>query len=165
MKSGLPIELVVPVLAALSCLLMKVGGGLPVWAVFLGWAWYFAMGATPSILKKIYPAVIPGSVLGGLCLWLIGALHNLGIGGMPGIMLAVFVTVFILMLFLRIPLTSAGLPAFNAYSTVFALYAIPNGFPSIGGNPILGCIVWGMIANFLGPVFGFLSIYLLFKKE
>lgn len=84
---------------------------------------------------------------------------------MPGIMLAVFVTVFILMLFLRIPLTSAGLPAFNAYSTVFALYAIPNGFPSIGGNPILGCIVWGMIANFLGPVFGFLSIYLLFKKE
>lgn len=53
MKSGIPIELVVPVLAALSCLLMKVGGGIPVWAVFLGWAWYFAMGATPSILKKI----------------------------------------------------------------------------------------------------------------
>lgn len=165
MKSRIPIELVVPVLAAVSCLLMKVGVGIPVWAVFLGWAWYFSMGATPATFKQIYPAVIPGAVLAGLCFWLMGFFTQVGIGGMLGIMLAVFITVVLLMLVLRIPATSASLPAFNAYSTVFALYVIPNGYPDLGISPILSCVIWAIIANFLGPIFGYLSIYLTFPVK
>ncbi|MGI6711277.1 MAG: DUF1097 domain-containing protein [Bacillota bacterium] len=165
MKSRIPIELVVPVLAAISCLLMKVGVGLPVWAVFLGWAWYFALGATPSAFKQIYPVIIPGAVLAGLCFWLMGFFAQVGIGGMPGTMLSVFITVVLLMLMLRIPATSASLPAFNAYSTVFALYVIPNSFPDLGVNPILSCVIWAIIANALGPIFGYLSIYLTFPAK
>lgn len=165
MKSRIPIELTVPVLAALSCLLMLVGVGIPVWAVFIGWAWYFALGATPAAFKQIYPVIIPGAVLAGLCFWLIGFFPQFGITGMAATMLAVLITVILLMLMLRIPATSASLPAFNAYSTVFALYAIPNGFPDLGISPILSCVIWAIIANALGPIFGYLSIALTFPKK
>lgn len=161
MKSRIPIELVVGVLAAISCLVTLPGLGLPVWALFIGWAWYFSLGATPSVFKKCYPPVFTGALLAAFCLWLIGALDGIGMGGIVGTMISVGLTVFLLMMTLKIPLTSASLPAFNAYSSVFALMYI-GGFPDLPIGPILSCTLWAMIGNFLGPVFGYLSIKLTF---
>ncbi|MGI5473650.1 DUF1097 domain-containing protein [Escherichia coli] len=44
----------------MSCLASWPGINIPVWAIFIGWAWYYALGATPDILKKIYASLLPG---------------------------------------------------------------------------------------------------------
>lgn len=164
MKTRIPIEVVVGVLGGLSCLVTMQGIGFPVWALFIGWAWYFALGATPAAFKKIYPSVIPGSLLAALCIWMIGWFAGMGLGGMPGMMLAVAITVFLLMMALKIPVCNSSLPAFNAYSSVFALFAI-GGYPELAIGPILSCMLWAMIGNFLGPIFGWLSITLTFPRK
>lgn len=165
MKPRIPIEVVVGVLGGLSCLVTISGLGLPVWALFIGWAWYFALGATPDAFKKIVPAVFPGALLAAFCIWLMGALETAGIiAGMPNMIICVTLTVFLLMCSLRIPVFSASLPAFNAYSSVFALSAI-GAYPDLAIGPVLSCCLWAIIGNLLGPVFGWLSIVLQFPRE
>ncbi len=163
MKARIPIEVVVGALGGISCLVTITGLGLPVWALFIGWAWYFALGATPDAFKKIIPAVFPGTLLAGLCIWMMGALGGV-VTGMPNMIICVAITVFLLMCCLRIPVCSASLPAFNAYSSVFALYAIGS-FPDLPCGPIISCMLWAVIGNLLGPVFGWLSIVLQFPKK
>ena len=79
MRPRIPIEIVVGVLGGLSCIVTISGLGLPVWALFIGWAWYFALGAQPSAFKKIVPAVFPGALLAALCLWLMEAFYRIRI--------------------------------------------------------------------------------------
>lgn len=167
-KSLIPIEVVVPVLAAISCLVALPQLGLPVWALFIGWAWYFALGANPAVLKKVYPSMIPGALLAAICIWLINVFMKF-MSLMPAMMLAVLITVFLLMCVLRVPLTSCGLAAFNGYSCVFAAY-YGGFFPQTGspGRDILMALLWSLAANFIGPLFGYLSIFFTFpgqKKE
>lgn len=164
MKPRIPIEVVVGVLGGISCLVTISGLGLPVWALFIGWAWYFALGAVPSAFKQIVPAVFPGALLAAACIWLMDVFDGLGFTGMPNMIVFVALTVFLLMCSLRIPIFSASLPAFNAYSSMFALYAIGS-FPDLPCGPILSCCLWAVIGNLLGPVFGWLSIVLQFPKK
>lgn len=164
MKTRIPIEVVVGVLAGISCLVTLPGLGIPLWALFIGWAWYFSLGATPKAFKIIYPPVFTGALLAALCLWLMGFVNHIGLTGMFGTMLCVGLTVFLLMMTLKIPLTSASLPAFNAYSSVFALMYI-GGFPDLFVGPILSCAIWAMLGNFLGPIFGYLSVKLTFPVK
>jgi hypothetical protein len=164
MKSRIPIECVVAVLAAISCLISWPGIGLPVWALFIGWAWYFALGATPKVLKSIYISTIPGAILAFLCIWLINILTNYT-GLMLAMMISVLITVFLLMLVLKMPGTNS-LPAFNAYSTIFAVF-YGGFFPKVGvfSSDLIKALLWGIIGNFLGPVFGYLSIYFTFPVD
>lgn len=163
-KTRIPIEIVVGFLAGVSCLVTIAGLGLPVWALFIGWAWYFALGATPDAFKKILPAVFPGALLAAICIWMMGWFAGMGFTGLPNMIVCVTITVFLLMCSLRIPVFSASLPAFNAYSSVFALYAIGS-FPELAIGPILSCTLWALIGNLLGPVFGYLSIKLTFPYK
>lgn len=156
------------VLAAVSCLVALPQLGLPVWALFIGWAWYFALGANPSVFKSVYPAMIPGALLAAVCIWLINVFTGF-LSLMPAMMLAVLITVFLLMCVLRFPLTSCGLAAFNGYSCVFAAY-YGGFFPQTGspGRDIITALIWSLVANFIGPLFGYLSIFFTFpgrKKE
>lgn len=164
MKPRIPVEFVVGALAGISCLVTIGGLGLPVWALFIGWAWYFALGATPAAFRKIVPAVFPGALLAAACLGIMGLLEHTGITGMVNMIICVSIKVFLLMCSLRIPVFSESLPAFNAYSSVFALYAIGS-FPDLACGPILSCCLWAVIGNLLGPVFGWLSIVLQFPKK
>ena len=164
MKTRIPIEIVVGVLAGISCLVTLPSINIPLWALFIGWAWYFALGASPEAFKKIYPAVFTGALNAALCLWMMGFLNNIGISGIIGTMLAVSITVFLLMMTIKIPLFSSSLPAFNAYSSVFALMYI-GAFPELSVGPILSCTIWAMMGLFLGPIFGYLSIKLTFPRE
>lgn len=157
MKTRIPIEIVVAALAAISCLVALPQLGLPVWALFIAWAWYFALGATTSVFKMVYPAALAGAVLAGVCIWLIGAFMGY-MTMMAAMMLAVFITVFLLMLVLKIPATSCSLAAFNGYSCVFATYY--GGFFRQTGSTeldILAAFAFSIAANFLGPFFGYFS--------
>ncbi|MFL0194029.1 DUF1097 domain-containing protein [Clostridium sp. WILCCON 0269] len=158
MKAKIPIEIVVAVLAALSCLVSLPGLGFPVWALFIGWAWYFALGATPSTMKSIYPSMLPGALLAVLCIFLINGFGK-SMPSMPAMMIAVLITVFLLMVCLKIPYTNCSLSAFNAYSTTFAVF-YGGFFPKTGvaSHDILMALVWALIGNGLGPIFGYLSI-------
>lgn len=169
MKPRIPIEIVVAVLAGISCLVtLQAVGGFPVWALFIGWAWYFALGATPAAFKQIIPAIFPGAILAGLCIWAWLGLFN---GSFLGMVITVIISVLLLMYSLKIPACSASLPAFNAYSSVFAFFTIcsnAGSFP-LGATSLLGTILavmlWCIIANALGPVFGWLSIVGQFPKK
>lgn len=165
MRVKIPIEIVVGVLGGVSCLVAWPGLGIPVWALFIGWAWYFALGATPKVMKNIYPSMIPGAVLAAICIALINVLSPY-MHPMLAMILPVTLTVFLLMMALKIPLTNCSLPAFNAYSTTFAVFY--GGFYPANENvwiAIVVAMVWALIGNAMGPLFGWLSIFFSTKKE
>lgn len=167
MKTKIPIDVVVALLAGVSCLAALPGLGFPVWAIFIGWAWYFALGATPAAMKQIYPSILPGAVLAALCIFLINMFAK-SMAVMPAMIIAVVITVFLLMLALRIKCFNCSLSGFNAYSSVFATF-YGGFFPQTGepGHDIIFAMLWAMIGNALGPIFGYLSVYFTFpqKKE
>ncbi len=155
----LPIEVVVALLAGLSCLVAWPSLGIPVWALFIGWAWYFALGATPAVMKSIYLSMIPGSLLAVVCIALINFLSSYMVG-MAAMILSVVITVYALMQLLKIPFFNCSLVGFNSFSTIFAVYY--GGFYPHDGTQVdlLMALLWGVIGNALGPVFGYLSIRL-----
>lgn len=165
MKSRIPIELVVAILAGFSCLVSWPGLDFPVWALFIGWAWYFALGTTPSAMKKIYPSIFPGAFLAAVCIWLINTFSGF-MHPMLAMIIPVTITVFLLMMALRIPFTSCSLVGFNAYSTVFAVYY--GGFYHQSEILIKGIVlamIWGIVGNSLGPLFGYMSVLFTFPKS
>lgn len=165
MKSRIPIEVVVAVLAAISCLVAFIPGfAIPVWALFIGWAWYFALGATPSVMKTIYFSILPGAILAATCIWL-NDLFGVSMSSLWAVMLSVLITVFFLMLFLKIPGTN-GLVGFNAYSTIFAVFY--GGFSPHSGElktDIIIALIYGVVGLCLGPLFGYFSVYFTFPQK
>lgn len=156
----LPIEMVVALLAGASCLFAWPGLELPIWALFIGWAWYFALGATPGVMKNIYPSIIPGALLATLSIVLINYLSGM-MPVMAAMIITVILTVYVLMLAIKIPLMNCSLAAFNAYSTIFAVYY--GGFYHQSGDfnsNVLMALFWGVAGNALGPLFGYLSVRL-----
>lgn len=155
MKKIEPLDLSVAGLAALSCLLILLK--IPVWSLFIGWAWYYTLGGKPGIFKQATPPMLAGSLLAILAFILIDMFSSV----MPGIvatMIAVFITVFTLMIVLKFPAFSTSLVAFNAYSCVFIGYAA-KAYMSVGGMPpLLNAFIWITGANFLGLIFGWFSL-------
>lgn len=149
------IDFSVAILAALSCLFMYLS--VPVWALFVGWAWYFALGATPNLIKEgIFPMLL-GSILAVLAFILIDLLGAV-MPSMAATVLAVFITVFLLMLGLKLPGFGQSLIAFNAYSCMFVGYGA-GAFLAIDAMPaLLNAVIWITGANFIGLLFGWLSI-------
>lgn len=148
----------VAILAALSCILMA--AQIPVWAVFIGWAWYFALGADPSLLKKGIAPLIAGSVLAFVAFLFIDLFTAAGLPWLLPTIIAVLITVFLLMLTLKIPILNYSLISFNAYSCVFVGFSTGT-FYTISGMPTgLNAFIWITGANFLGLVFGWMSIRL-----
>jgi hypothetical protein len=145
----------VPILAAVSCLLMFLD--IPVWALFIGWAWYFALGATPDLITKGILPLITGSSLAVLAFVLIDVFAGI-MPEMPAIMLAVFISVFLLMLTLKVPMLNKSLVSFNGYSCIFVGF-VAGTFMEIGAMPaLLNAAIWITGANFIGLLFGWMSV-------
>lgn len=147
----------VAILAGLSCIGSLIG--LPIWALFIGWAWYFTLGATKAGFKQATPPMLAGSILAVLAIVLI----NVFAGFLPGLgamVLSVFITVFLLMLTLKIPGFGCSLASFNAYSCMFAGYYAGT-FPAQEQftTGLVYAVIWITGANFLGLIFGYLSIF------
>ncbi|SDY45753.1 DUF1097 domain-containing protein [Eubacterium barkeri] len=151
------IDVSVSILAALACIFATIQ--VPVWAIFVGWAWYFALGSTPDLIKKSILPTFLGSILAVLAFILIDW-FGLMMPALPALALAVLITVFLLMLGLKIPACGLSLVAFNAYSCLFVGYGA-NAFMVVPGIPaLLNAVIWISGANILGLLFGYLSIKL-----
>lgn len=152
------LDIAVAVLAAVSCLGVLIG--LPIWALFIGWAWYFTLGATVSILRNAIFSMLMGSLLAVAAIVLIDGL-SLVLPPLAAMMAAVLITVFLLMLSLKAAAFNCSLASFNAYSCMFAGY-YAQAFPAQTGyiSSLFFAVLWITGANLIGLGFGWLSIYL-----
>jgi len=150
------LDVSVALLAGLSCCLFLVN--MPIWGLFIGWAWYFALVASGAVFKTAVPPMLTGSVLAVVAIILIDVFAGF-MPFLPAMMVAVIITVFCLMMTIKIPLLSYSLVSFNAYSCMFAGYYAGFYFEtgSYGGN-FVTAILWITGANFLGLLFGWASI-------
>jgi hypothetical protein len=121
---------------------------LPIWASFIVWAEYFALGAKPSVLKTMVPAYILGVIGGALIcvffavLWKItgnGVIFNYGLRDFTGFDLALFVSFFIgfciliyAMKWMPVVGGANTLPFFNGVSMLLAVYFA--GFQGFAGG-------------------------------
>lgn len=158
------LDFIVAIIAFFTVFALKIN--LPVWAIFFGWAWYFALGANLGVFKKTIPAMLFGFLLGGISIFA-SAISDGNFYVLAG---TVCVTVFILMLSLKTKLFACSLASFNAYSIIFAGYYAGN-FPSItnGGSGdianILISIAWLSLALVVGLICGYVSITLSSLKK
>jgi len=152
------LDISVAVLAAVSCLGSLFG--LPIWALFIGWAWYFTLGATSAGFKQAIPPMLVGSVLAVVAILLIDVLSG-SVSSLFAMIISVLISVFLLMMTLKIPVLSCSLASFNAYSCMFAGY-YANTFPMQNGymSNLLYAMLWITGANLIGLIFGWLSIQL-----
>lgn len=157
MKKIEAIDVSVAVLAAISCLAIYLS--IPVWSLFIGWAWYFTLGAEPVLIKKAFWPMITGSVLAVAAFILIKVFSGF-MPAMAATMLSVFITVFMLMLSLKIPALNISLASFNAFSCMFVGYGAQSYMVIQGMPSLLNAAIWITGANFLGLIFGWLSIKL-----
>lgn len=161
-KYKIPIEFTVAYLAALSLILGIEYIKLPVWAVFVTWAGYFVLGADKKAFTTIYKAVPLGGIFGFIAV--IG--FDYFIKAMPSVhwvipcMIVEFIDVLILMYTIT-KFNFVGGAVFWAFASYFGTYY--GGFYHSMGN------LWGdaasallseVVANLLGPIFGYLSIKL-----
>lgn len=155
MKKIESLDVSVAILAGVSCLFMFLS--IPVWALFVGWAWYFALGSRPELIKKCIPPLIAGNVLAAVTFLLID-LFGKAMPSMPATIIAVVITVFLLMMTLKLPGFGLSLISFNAYSCLFVGYGAGEYMVISGMPPLLNAMIWVGIGNFIGVIFGWFSI-------
>jgi hypothetical protein len=157
------LDVSVALLAGLSCLFMYIN--VPVWAIFIGWAWYFTLGAKPELIKKSILPAICGGVLAVIAYLLIDVFNRLITEAQPelwiiAVIIPVIITVFLLMLTLKIPVLNVSLVSFNAYSCFFVGFAAESFYPLKGFEVHTNALLWITGANIIGLLFGWLSIAL-----
>ena len=155
MKKLTSLDFSVAILAGVSCLFMFID--VPVWALFIGWAWYFALGAKPELIKKSIPPLLTGALLAVAAFVLINVFGGF-MPSMAATIVSVVITVFALMLTLKIPGLDISLISFNAYSCMFVGYAAGT-YMKLGNMPdLLNALIFIAGANFIGVLFGYVSI-------
>lgn len=152
------LDVSVAILAGIACYTML--AGLPVWAIFIGWAWYFVLGATPAAFKQAIPPMILGYVLAAVSILVFTASGF----QMPVLAVIVAITVFVVMLSLKSATFSCSIASFNAYSCMFAGYYAAN-FPkseamALDINNVAICALWLALSNVIGLALGYVSVRL-----
>jgi len=148
---------------------------IPIWASFIVWAEYFALGAKPAALKIMVPAYILGVVGAFLIMtaWtILGSTFNDKL--ITPNDLTLFVSCFIgfcivIYAMKYFPVTQTGsLPFFNGISMMLAVYfagAFPTTlfttdthlFPLVAG-------VWAILAGLLGAFLGWFNVVIMFPR-
>ncbi|MCI2062349.1 MAG: DUF1097 domain-containing protein [Eubacteriaceae bacterium] len=168
MKPRIKVEFTVGFLTLIACFCMLIksqGIGLPLWAIFVGWAEYFGLGASTDLFKKALPSVIPGAVCACICLKLM-SLPAFASWGFWNGAVWITLTVFLLMWLLDIPNFNVGLVGFNGYTVVFIIATMgPTAYPVWGCGAIISGAVWSCLALAIGYVMGYLSVLLQFPKK
>jgi len=150
---------------------------LPIWASFIVWAEYFAMGATPSALKTIVPAYILGVLVAAIIMtayMLLGkAMGDVKIYTATD--LALFISCFVgFCIFIYamkfFPVTQAGtLPFFNGISMGLAVFFTGAFVKPFGANldpnllPAVAA-VGAILAGLLGAFLGWFNVVILFPR-
>jgi hypothetical protein len=157
------LDVSVALLAGASCLFMYLD--VPVWAICIGWAWYFTLGAVPVQIVKCIPPAICGGALAVVAYLLIDLFNHFITNNHPGfwivaVIIPVTITVFLLMLSLKIPRLNVSLASFNAYSCFFVGFAAETFRPVSGFEVHLNALIWIVGANIIGLLFGWASVRL-----
>lgn len=161
-KYKIPIEFTVAYLAALSLILGIEYIKLPVWAVFVTWAGYFVLGANKKAFTTIYKAVPLGGIFGFIAV--IG--FDYFIKAMPFVhwvipcIIVEFIDVLILM-YIITKFNFVGGAVFWAFASYFGTYygGFYHSMGSLWGDAA-SALLSEVVANLLGPIFGYLSIKL-----
>lgn len=153
---------------------------IPIWASFIVWAEYFALGAKPAALKIIVPAFVLG-VIGAAIIMTAYALlitplgdmlNDPEVGGYVALFAACFVGFCALIYAMKyMPVTQTGsLPFFNGISMMLAVY-FTGAFPTalFGVDPatqkeLLPALagLWAILAGFLGAFLGWFNVTITF---
>jgi hypothetical protein len=131
-------------------------GSVLVWAGFIAWGCYFALGADAGALQKTIVGMIYGAVIAGVALFLVGA-NPLGLAGAAGPAVYIAVTVFLLVIVANIPLLSA-VPA-NVYGyAATAAYALQTANAgSVTAMNLTNPVLLVIVSAILGALFGMAS--------
>ena len=150
---------------------------LPIWASFIVWAEYFALGAKPAALKVMVPAYILGVVVAAIIMTAY-ALLSTALGSAQlytptdlALFAACFVGFCIFIYAMKwFPVTQVGtLPFFNGISMGLAVYFTgafvkpfgtdidPNLLPAIAA-------VGAILAGLLGAFLGWFNVVILFPR-
>jgi hypothetical protein len=150
---------------------------LPIWASFIVWAEYFAMGATPAALKTIVPAYILGVLVAAIIMTAYMLLGT-AMGGTQihtstdlALFIACFVGFCIFIYAMKyFPVTQTGtLPFFNGISMGLGVFFTgafvkavgadidPNLLPAVAG-------VGAILAGLLGAALGWFNVVILFPR-
>ncbi len=148
---------------------------LALWASFIAWAEYFALGAKPSALKPIW-TMFP---LGALTMAIFATINNycvvyVGCDLLTSVAIWIFIWVAIAVYIMRFhPLFQQGsLPYFNGLSMYLALYfagvAPGAGAGPLTGNPLVDpwiLWVWISLAGIFGGFLGWFNVLITFPKK
>jgi hypothetical protein len=148
---------------------------LALWASFIAWAEYFALGAKPDALKLIWPLFPAGALTMAIFATFTNySVINLGWGLIPSVALWIFVWVGIAVFIMRYHpnFWKGSLAYFNGLSLYLAFYF--SGLkPGAGAGPLTGnpfidpwiLWIWVSIAGIFGAFLGWLNIQLTFPKK
>jgi len=165
MKKINRLDITVAILAGLACLFMYLPLNFPVWALFIGWAWYFAEGAQPVAFKRAIPPMLFGYASAAISVLVFAALGF----KIPILALIVAITVLAMMIATKSSIFAMSLASFNGFSSMFAGY-YAGSFPAVadGGavdwKNVLIAVGWIALANVVGLCFGWLSVKIGVKK-
>ena len=131
-------------------------GNVLVWAGFIAWGCYFALGADSTALQKTIVGMTYGAVIAGIALALVDA-NPLGLAGAAGPAVYIAVTVFLLVIVANIPLLSA-VPA-NVYGyAATAAYALQTtNAGSVSAMNLTNPVLLVIVSTILGAIFGMVS--------
>ncbi|MFI5261401.1 MAG: DUF1097 domain-containing protein [Candidatus Limnocylindrales bacterium] len=140
---------------------------IPIWASFIVWAEYFALGAKPAALKTIVPAFIIGVVAAAIIMTAY-ALLIAPLGNDPALFVSCFVGFCIAIYAMKyIPVIQVGsLPFFNGISMLLAIYfvgAFPQTLFTTNTNlfPAVAAL-WAILAGLLGAFLGWFNVTITF---
>jgi hypothetical protein len=162
----------------------------PLWAAFIVWAEYFALGAKPSVLKNMVPAYILGVVGGALICEVYTAISKLlgsgqvldfGLQQLTNDNLALYVAFFVgfcvLIYAMKwMPVNGVwSLPFFNGVSVFLGVYFTGSfmtwfkdfnvGTDVIGYWVVIFAAISAIIGGLLGAALGWFNIVILFPRQ
>lgn len=135
--------------------------GVPLWALFLSWTWYFIIAKNGKVLKQALPAMLIGYASGASSVFF----FNLSGGNYFILALCGFFCVSMLMILFKTSIFACTLAGWNSYSCFFASYygnafsvvSVTNGGTGDFKN-ILICVGWTALANLLGLFVGYIDV-------
>jgi hypothetical protein len=162
---------------------------LPLWAAFIVWAEYFALGAKPSALKIMVPAYILGVVGGAIICELYqvlvkafgdGKVVDFGLQTLTNNNLALYISFFVGFCILiyamkYMPVTLTGtLPFFNGVSVFLGVYftgSFMGWFKdfNVGADVlpyaiVIFCAISAILGGLLGAFLGWFNVVILFPR-
>ncbi|MHA1596862.1 MAG: DUF1097 family protein [Candidatus Asgardarchaeia archaeon] len=169
-KETIPLPVAVGLVVVFSLVVPMVTGiaNFPLWACFIVWAEYFALGAKPDAIPFI---IIPYSV-SAVITWL-SAITWEFLGAYMDATLASAISLFVWMtlvgyLSVTVPICQKGsLPLFNGVSMYLAIYftaSVPEALLTMAGLATAALVIT-IATVFVGVFFGWINVVITFPKE